>query len=118
MRPSCTISKRSATMNALAMSWVTTIEVTCSFSFMVTISSLIRRVLDGSRPVVGSSYKMTSGSAAVAGRQDGARQGDTLSHPTRQIGGHELGGFRQANQRQALVYARGDVVFTHLALLA
>ena len=66
MRRSLSSAMRSATINALCISCVTTSEVTDSSRWIDRISSLMRRVLMGSRPVVGSSYSSTSGSAAMA----------------------------------------------------
>src|SRR5690606_31889831 len=55
MRLLYSIAMRGETVYADCMSWVTTIEVTFSSSLSLMISSLMRRVLIGSRPVVGSS---------------------------------------------------------------
>ena len=57
---------RSAILRALAMSWVIETAVAPRSLTHLTIRSLMTSAMIGSRPVVGSSKKMISGSAAMA----------------------------------------------------
>jgi Protein of unknown function (DUF1602). len=66
MRPSWIMAMRSAIWRALTMSWVMETAVAPRSRTHLTISLLITSLMMGSRPVVGSSKKMTAGSLAMA----------------------------------------------------
>ena len=72
-------------LRALAMSWVIDTAVAPRSLTHFTISSLMTSAMIGSRPVVGSSKKMISGSRAMA-RASATR----FCMPPRQLGGEQL----------------------------
>ena len=51
---------------ALSISWVTVIEVTFDFSVRLMINSSITELITGSRPIEGSSKRISSGSSTNA----------------------------------------------------
>jgi len=64
--PSCSIATLSAIWRTLPMSWVMATAVAPISVTISRIRSSITPAMIGSRPVVGSSKKMISGSAAMA----------------------------------------------------
>src|SRR5207237_1405469 len=88
---------RSATASAASMSCVITSDVTPSFFCSVRMSSLMRRLLVGSSPVVGSSYKMISGPGASARAAAVGPQ-----QPDDELEQHALAGARRPEHRQRL----------------
>src|SRR5262249_3427025 len=64
--PSSNIATRSATVSTLRISWVTTIDDILCSRCSCRISSFISPAVIGSRPAVGSSKSMISGSSASA----------------------------------------------------
>ena len=66
MRPSCSMATWSATVRTVVMSWVMVMAVAPISVTSSRMSALMTPARIGSRPAVGSSKKMTSGSVAMA----------------------------------------------------
>src|SRR6185437_11780940 len=96
-RPSYSMAMRLPTRYALRMSCVMTTLVTPNFSRMRIISSSITALVTGSRPVVGSSYRMYFGRSATARAIPHA-----LPHAARQLGGILLLHVGEVDQFQRL----------------